>query len=82
MVGANCDFHDSAQTTSFVEPPSLHVPLDESTASIATLRQFSTDATALLTDLTEARPLSRTELNVKICDGGQLISIGRLCCDA
>jgi hypothetical protein len=34
-----------------MEPSSLLVPLDESTTSIAKLRQFSTDATALLTDL-------------------------------
>jgi hypothetical protein len=41
---------------------------------MATLQQFSSKATALLTDLTEARPLLRTELNVKTPNGGQLIS--------
>jgi hypothetical protein len=39
----------------------------------ATLRQFPTDASALLTDLSEARPLILTELNVKTPGGGQLI---------
>jgi hypothetical protein len=37
------------------------------------LKQFSLEATALLTDLTEARMLIRIELNVKTPNGGQLI---------
>jgi hypothetical protein len=49
--------------------------------SIATLYQFSPIATALLTDLTEARPSVRTELTVKTHDGGHLIS-GLGDCDA
>jgi hypothetical protein len=57
-----------------MEPPSLRVPRDELTTSIATLRKNSPDATALLTDLTEARPFARTKLNVKTHDSGQLIS--------
>jgi hypothetical protein len=40
--------------------------------SIATLPQFSPEAFAMLTNLTEARPLIRIELNVKSFDGGQL----------
>jgi hypothetical protein len=42
--------------------------------SIASLRQFFPEATAMLTDLMEARPMIRTELIVKTLDGGQLIS--------
>jgi hypothetical protein len=38
-------------------------------ASIATL--FPTDPYAMLSDLTEACPLIRAELNVKTHDGGQ-----------
>jgi hypothetical protein len=36
--------------------------------------KFSPLATTLLTDLTEARPLMRTELTVKTPDGGHRIS--------
>jgi hypothetical protein len=50
------------------------VPPVEAEESIATLRQFSPLATAMLTDLTEARPLIRTELTVKTLDGGHKIS--------
>jgi hypothetical protein len=39
--------------------------------SIATLQQFSPEATAMFTDLTEARPLIQTEVNVKIRHGIQ-----------
>jgi hypothetical protein len=42
--------------------------------SIATIQQFSTSATTLLTDLTEARPLVRTELTWKTHDGGHQIT--------
>jgi hypothetical protein len=65
----------------FVKRPSVDVPPCEPTASIVTLRQFSLDATALLTDLIEARPVILTEVNVKTHDGGQLIS-GLVDCDA
>jgi hypothetical protein len=61
--------YDSAPTKCFVEPPSLLVPQDEPTTAIATMRQFSSDATAMLSDLTEARPLIRTELAMKTYDG-------------
>jgi hypothetical protein len=46
----------------------------KSMESISTLRKFSPDVAAMLNDLTEARPLIRTELNVKTHDGGQLLS--------
>ena len=52
----------------------MPVPPDDTEPSIATLRQFSSPATALLTDLTEARPLIRTELTVKTPDGGHQIA--------
>jgi hypothetical protein len=65
--------YDSAPTSSLDLPTSLHVPQDEPTTFIAMLRQFSSDATALLDDLAEARPLIRNELVVKTHDGGQLI---------
>jgi hypothetical protein len=41
---------------------------------MATLQQFSPKVVALLTDLTEARPLIRIEMGVKAFGGGQLIS--------
>jgi hypothetical protein len=55
-------------------PPSTLVPSDEPTASIATLRQFYSDATSQLNDLTEVRPLIQAELSMKTLDGGQIIS--------
>jgi hypothetical protein len=42
--------------------------------SIATRPRFSSIATALLTDLTEARLLIRIELTLKAYDGGQLVN--------
>jgi hypothetical protein len=53
------------------EPTSV---LDVREESIAPLRQFSPEATAMSKDLNEARQLIRTELNVKTLNGGQLIS--------
>jgi hypothetical protein len=50
------------------------VPLVDTEEFIATLQQFSPPATTLLIDLTEARPLIRTELTVKTSDGGHQIS--------
>jgi hypothetical protein len=38
------------------------------------MQQFSPEAAALLTDLTEARPLIRIELTVETPDGGHLIT--------
>jgi hypothetical protein len=49
----------------------VHVPSDDLASSIATLGQFFLVTTAMLTDLTEARPLIRIELTVKMRDGGQ-----------
>jgi hypothetical protein len=81
LVDATCEFCDSTPTTIPELPTSVHVPPDEPTASIATLRQFSSDATAVFTDLTEARSLIRTEMNVKSRDGGQLF-FGLVYCTA
>jgi hypothetical protein len=67
-------FYDQAPTTITDEPLSVRVPHDDTEESIATLPQFSSTATALLTDITEARPLIRTELTVKTRDGGQLVT--------
>jgi hypothetical protein len=81
LVDADCALYDSARTLSLVEPPSLHVPQNELLASITKLRQFSSEATAMLNGLTEAHPLIRTELNVKTHDSGQLI-LGLVNCAA
>jgi hypothetical protein len=51
LVNTDCEFYDSAPTTSHVEPLALHLPHDEPIASIATRRQFSPDAFALLTKI-------------------------------
>jgi hypothetical protein len=74
LVYADCEFYDSTPTTVPCLPSSVHVPPDESTAPIATQRQFSLDAPAVLNDITGARPLIPTERNVKTGDGGQPIS--------
>jgi hypothetical protein len=55
------------------------IPPSDNEQLIATLRHFSREATAMLTDLTEARPLIRTMLYVKTLDGRQQIS-GLVCC--
>jgi hypothetical protein len=70
LVDADCAFYDSTTPTASDQPDSVPVPSDDAEPFIATLRQFSSPTTALLTDLTEARPLIRTELNVKTPDGG------------
>jgi hypothetical protein len=70
FVDADCAFYDPASPTEPDQPISVHVPHVDTEESIATLQQFSPPATALLTDLTEARPLIRTELIVKILEGG------------
>jgi hypothetical protein len=70
LVNADCAFYDPASPT---EPSSVHVPPVDSEESIATLQQFSPLLTVLLTDLTEARPLIRTELTVKTLNGGNQI---------
>jgi hypothetical protein len=57
LVDADCAFHDPTPTTVFDEPTSVHVQSHVPEESIATLRQFSPEATAMLTDLTEARPM-------------------------
>jgi hypothetical protein len=74
LVEADCAFYDSTTSTTSDQHPSVHVPPGDAEQFIATLRQFSSPATVLLTDLTEARPLIRTELTVKTHDGGHRIS--------
>jgi hypothetical protein len=74
LVDADCAFYDSTTSTTSDQPDSVPVPSDDTEPSIATLRQFSSQATTLLTDLTEARPLIRTALTVKTPKGGHLIS--------
>jgi hypothetical protein len=73
LVDVDSAFCDQIPTIVLDQPTSVHVPLVDTEESIATLPQFSSTATALVTDLTEARPSIRTELNVKTCDGGHLI---------
>jgi hypothetical protein len=81
LVDADCAFYDQTPTTITDQTTSVHVPPIDTEESIATLQQFSSRASALLIDLTEARPLIRTELIVKTPDGGQVI-YGRVHCAA
>jgi hypothetical protein len=74
LVDADCAFYDSTTSAESDQPDSVPVPPDSAEHSIATLQQISSPATALLIDLTEARPLIRTELTVKTHDGGHQIS--------
>jgi hypothetical protein len=74
LADAYCAFYDLTSPTESDQPTSVHVPPGDVEQSLATLRQFSPHATALLTDLTEARPLIRTELTVKTPDGEHQIS--------
>jgi hypothetical protein len=74
LVDADCVFYGPPPITVSDEPTSVLVPPDVPEESIATLRQFSPEATALLTDLTDARLLIRTELTLKTPNRGQLIS--------
>jgi hypothetical protein len=74
LVDVGCVSNDQAPISTPDEPTSVRVPHDDTEESIATLQQFFKEVAAILTDLTEARPLIRTELTVKSHDGGQLIS--------
>jgi hypothetical protein len=74
LIDVDCVFHDQAPTKILDQPTSVPIPPIDMEESIATLQQFSSTATTLLTNLTEARPLIQTELIVKTLDGGQLIS--------
>jgi hypothetical protein len=74
LVDAHCAFYDSTTSTTSEQPNFVPVPTDDVEQSIATLQQFSSPATALLTDLTKARPLIRTELTVKTTEGEHQIS--------
>jgi hypothetical protein len=66
LVDVDCTFYDHALTTIPYQPTSVRVPPIDTEESIAALQQFSSTATALLTDLTEARPLIHTELTLKL----------------
>jgi hypothetical protein len=82
LVDADCPFYeieieivyDQVSTTTPNEPTSVRVSPDDTEESIATIKQNSPKAAAMLTDLTETRPLIRTELVVKTLYGGQLVS--------
>jgi hypothetical protein len=74
LVDADCAFYDLTSPSASDQPTSVPLPPGDAEPSIATLRQFSPQATALLTDLTEPRPLIRTELTLKALDGGHQIS--------
>jgi hypothetical protein len=74
LVDVDCAFYDQTPPTFPDQPTLVHVPPVDSEESIATRQQFSPPATALLTDLTQARPLIRTELTVKTPDGGHQIT--------
>jgi hypothetical protein len=64
LVDADVAFYEPASPTEPDQPISVHVPPVNTEESIATLQQFP-PSTALLIDLTKARPLIRTELIVK-----------------
>jgi hypothetical protein len=70
LVDADCTFHEPASPTYHDQPISVHVPLVDTEEYIATLHQLSPPATSLLTNLTEVRPLIRTDMTVKTLDGG------------
>jgi hypothetical protein len=72
LVDGDCTFYDQAPTTIHDQFTSVRLPLDDTEEFIATLQQCPSTTTALLTDLTEARPLIRTELSVETLDGGRL----------
>jgi hypothetical protein len=74
LVDADCAFYDLASPTEPDQPISVHVPHVDTEESISMLQSFSPTATTLLTDLTEARPLIRTELTVKTPNGGHQIT--------
>jgi hypothetical protein len=66
LIDVDCAFYSPTSSTKPDQPMSAPVPHVDAEESIATLQQFSPPSTALLTGLTEARPLIRTELTVKI----------------
>jgi hypothetical protein len=74
LVDAVSYSYNSAPTPILDRPTTVHAPPKKSIASIASLRQIFSEATAMLSDPTEARPLIQAEMNVKNNDGRQLIS--------
>jgi hypothetical protein len=73
LVNADCALDDHTQPTVSHQPNYVLVPPVDTEESIATLQQFSPPTTTLLTDLTEALPLIRTELTVTTHDCGHRI---------
>jgi hypothetical protein len=73
LVDADRTFYDQTPTRLLAQPTSVHIPLVDTEESIATLQRFSSTATALLIDLTEARPFIRTEVTVKTPNAGQVV---------
>jgi hypothetical protein len=73
LIDADCALDDPTSSTESDQPISVLVPPVEAKEPIATQKQSSPRATALLTDLTEARPLVRTELTAKTPYGGHQI---------
>jgi hypothetical protein len=73
LVDTDCVFYDQTPPTVSDQPTSVHVPLIDTEESTATLQHFPPPTTSLLTDLTEARPVIRTELIVKTLHGGHQI---------
>jgi hypothetical protein len=74
LVDANCTFYNSAAPAETDQHDLVPVPPGDAEESIATIQQFSSPATSLVTDLTEACPLIRTELTLKTHDGGHQIT--------
>jgi hypothetical protein len=70
LVDDGCSFHNLGPTEVHDGPITVPVPPDVPEESIPTLRELSLEATTMLTDLTEARPLILTELIVKNHYGG------------
>jgi hypothetical protein len=65
LVDADYTLHDQAPTTTPDEHTSIRVPPYDTEECIATMEQFPPKAAAMLTDLTEARPLILNELTMK-----------------
>jgi hypothetical protein len=74
LVDVGYVLYDLTPITVPDEPTLVHVSPNDHVKTIAAARHFPLEATTLLTDLAEARPLIRTELNVKTHDRRQQIS--------
>jgi hypothetical protein len=72
LVDVDCNFYDLAPTAVHDVPTTVPLPLDVPEEFIVALRQFSTEATAMLTDPAKVWPVIRTKLNVKTPYGEHL----------